>query len=132
MSRENVELVRRAYEAWNEGGSESAKEFWAEDLAFHDPPNLPDARVVRRRDAAAAYLTDQVNVVGDMKVTLVDVRTRGEAVVLRMELTIQGAESGVDVPGEIAQVVEVADGRLQRIRLFMTWEEALEAAGLRE
>jgi ketosteroid isomerase-like protein len=129
MSRENVPLVRRAYEAWNEGGSESAKEFWAEDLEFHDPPSLPDPRVVRGRDAAAAYLTDQVSVVGDMKVTLVDVRTRGDAVVLRMELTLHGAESGVDIPGEIAQVVEVADGRLQRIRLFMTWEEALEAAG---
>ena len=132
MPQENVELVRRAYEAWNEGGSELAKEFWAEDLEFHDPPNLPDPRVVRGRDAVAAYLTDQVNVVGDMKVTLVDVRTRGEAVVLRMELTLHGAESGVDVPGEISQVVEVADGRLQRIRLFMTWEEALKAAGLRE
>jgi hypothetical protein len=42
------------------------------------------------------------------------------------------AESGVAVPGEIAQVVEVAEGTLQRIRLFMTWEEALEAAGLPE
>ena len=47
----------------------------------------------------------------------------------------KGAESALDFlaeAGEIAQVVEVADGRLQRIRLFMTWEEALEAAGLPE
>jgi hypothetical protein len=67
-----------------------------------------------------------------MKVTLANVRVEGEIVVLRMELTVHGAESGVDVPGEIAQVVEVAEGTLQRIRLFMTWEEALEAAGLPE
>ena len=51
---------------------------------------------------------------------------------LRLELTIRGAESGVDVPGEMAQVVEVADGRIQRIRVFMTWAEALKAAGLSE
>ncbi len=41
MSQENVEIVRRGFEAWNEGGSELAKEFWAEDIEFHDPPNLP-------------------------------------------------------------------------------------------
>ncbi len=132
MSQENVEVVRRAIEAWNDGGPQSAKRFWAEDFEWNDPPNLPDPRVVRGRDAAVAYLTDQRTVVGDLKVTPVDVRDRGEAVVLRIETTLHGAESGVDVPGEFAQVVEVADGTLQRVRLFMTWEEALEAAGLEE
>ena len=132
MSQENVEIVRRAAEAWNEGGPESAKQFVAEDFEFHDPPSLPDPRVVRGRDAVAAYLTDQVKVLGDMKWTIVDVRARGETVVVRMETTFHGAESGVDVPGELAQVHEVADGRVQRTRGFLTWEEALEAAGLPE
>jgi hypothetical protein len=43
-----------------------------------------------------------------------------------------GRESGVDVPGELSQVSEVADGRVQPTRFFLTWQEALEAAGLRE
>ena len=59
MSEENVEIVRRAYEAWNQGGAESAKRFWAEDYEFHDPPDFPDPRVVRGRDAVAAHLKDQ-------------------------------------------------------------------------
>jgi ketosteroid isomerase-like protein len=132
MSQENVEISRRAFEAWNEGGPESAKRFWAEDIEWHDPPNLPDSRVVRGRDAAVAYLTDQRTVVGDMKVTLLDVRVRGDAVVLRFETTLHGDESGVDVPGKFAQVNDVADGRIQRVRIFMTWAEALNAAGLSE
>jgi ketosteroid isomerase-like protein len=41
MSEENVEIVRRAYEAWNEGGAEAAKQFWAEDIEFHDPLTFP-------------------------------------------------------------------------------------------
>jgi|SRR5215207_8304722 len=132
MSQENVELIRQAYEAWNEDGPESITRFWAEDAELHDPPTLPDRRVVRGRDAVVAHLTDQVKVVGAMKLTPVEVRARGNAVVLRMEVTMHGAESGLDVPGEIAQVLEIADGRIQRLRNFMTWEEALEAAGLRE
>ena len=132
MSQENVEVVRRTNKAWNEVGPESLKQFYAEDAEWHDPPNLPDSRVVRGRDAIAAYLTDQASVVGEMTNTIVDVRARGETVVLRIELTVHGPESGIEVPGEMGQVIEVADGRIQRSRLFFTWEEALEAAGLRE
>ena len=132
MSEENVELVRQAYEAWNEDGPESIARFWAEDAELHDPPTLPDRRVVRGRDAVVAHLADQVKVVGAMRLTPVEVRTRGDAVVLRMEVTMHGVESGLDIPGEIAQVLEVADGRIQGLRNFMTWEEALEAAGRRD
>ena len=132
MSEENVELIRRADRAWNEVGPESIKQFWAEDGEWHDPPNLPDSRVVRGRDAIASYLTEQARVVGGMKTTLVDVRASGETVVIRVELTLHGPESGIDVPGEMGQVIEVVDGRIQSLRLFFTWEEALEATGLKE
>jgi ketosteroid isomerase-like protein len=132
MSEENVALVRQSFDAWNEGGPESAKQFWGEDFEWHDFPGLPDRRVVRGRDAVVAHLTDQLSLLGELKTTIVEVRVRGETVVLRTELTIHGAKSGIDVPAEVAQVWEVADGRVQRVRLFLTWEEALEAAGLRE
>ncbi len=132
MSQENVELARRAAEAWNEDGPESVKRFWAEDGEWHDPPSLPDSRVVRGRDAVAAHLTDQAGAVGQAKLTVVDVRARGATVVLRVGLTVHGPESGIDVPGEMAQVIEVADGRVQRLRMFFGWKEALEAAGLSE
>ena len=84
------------------------------------------------RDAVIAHLTDQVDAIGQMKNTIVDVRERGETVVVRIELTVHGLESGIDVPGEMAQVIEVVDGRIQRSRMFFTWDEALEAAGLEE
>jgi hypothetical protein len=67
-----------------------------------------------------------------MEATIVDVRARRETVVARLELTMHGSESGIDFPGEIAQVVEVADGRIQRVSNFFTWADALEAAGLSE
>jgi ketosteroid isomerase-like protein len=139
MSEESVALVRQSFDAWNKGGPESAKQFWAEDFEWHDFPGLPDRRVVRGRDAVVAHLTDQLSLLGKrsgggwrLKTTIVEVRSRGETVVLRTELTIHGAKSGVDFPGEVGQVWEVADGRAQRVRLFTTWQEALDAVGLRE
>ena len=132
MSQESLALVRQSFDAWNEGGPESAKQFWAADFEWHDFPGLPDRRVVRGRDAVVAHLTDQLSLLGEAKTTIVEMRSRGETVVLRTELTIHGAKSGIDVPGEVGQVWDVADGRVQRVRLFTTWQEALEAAGLSE
>jgi ketosteroid isomerase-like protein len=117
MSQENIALVRQSFDAWNEGGPQSAKQFWAE---WHDFPGLHDRRVLRGRDAVVAHLTDQLSLLGELKTTIVEVRVLGETVVLRTELTIHGAKSGIDVPGEVAQVWEVADGRVQRVRLFLT------------
>jgi ketosteroid isomerase-like protein len=129
MSQESVALVRQTFDAWNEGGPEAAKQFYAEDIEWHDFLGLPDRRVMRGRDAVAAHLTDQLSLLGELKTTIIEMRVRGETVVLRRGLIIHGAKSGVDVPGEFAQVWEVADGSVERVRLFRTWEEALEAAG---
>ena len=41
MSEENVALVRQSFDAWNEGGPESAKQFWAEDFEWHDFQAFP-------------------------------------------------------------------------------------------
>jgi hypothetical protein len=98
MSQENVALVRQSFDAWNEGGPEAAKQFWAEDFEWHDFPGLPDRRVVRGRDAVVAHLTDQLSLLGELRTTIVEVRVRGETVLLRTELTIHGAKSGIDVP----------------------------------
>jgi SnoaL-like domain len=132
MSQEDVEVARRAVEAWNEGGAESLKQFCAADVELHDPPDLPDSRVVHGRDAVAAYLTRQTEVIGEMKLNLIDARELGGRVVLRMEATVHGPGSGLDLPGELTEIVEVANRKLQRMRGFLSWGEALEAAGLRE
>ena len=42
MSRDNVELVRRAYEAWNAGEFEEAAEVLSPEIEWRLPPNVPD------------------------------------------------------------------------------------------
>ena len=37
MSRENAEIIRRAYEIWNESGPAAVTEqFWAEDAVYRE------------------------------------------------------------------------------------------------
>jgi len=39
-----VEIVRRVYEAFNEGQIEAVMGFCAEDLEFHEPREQPDSK----------------------------------------------------------------------------------------
>lgn len=43
MSQENVEIVRRTYEAYNRGGPDAAEPYWAPDIEMLDAPEFPDA-----------------------------------------------------------------------------------------
>ena len=50
MSRENVEVVSRAYEAWNRRDFDEAAELLAPDIEWQMPPNLPDVETWRSSD----------------------------------------------------------------------------------
>ena len=58
MSEESVELVRRAYEAWNAKGPIALDSWLADDIELHDAPEMPDARSCRGREAVIARLEE--------------------------------------------------------------------------
>ena len=132
MSKESIEAMQRHYEAWNEGGPERAQAHWAEEFEYHDPPNLPDAKVIRGRERVLAHLLDQTKLAGGMHVDVQELRLSGPEVVVLLRMDLRGAGSGIELPGEPGHVVLVEDGKLSRMRVFLTWDETLKAAGLRE
>ena len=135
MSRDNVEIVRQAYEAWNEDGPESITRFWAEDAELHDPPTLPDRRVVRGREAVLAHLTDQGKVVGAMKLT----HDRGESsrtsavTCCEWRATVHGRrERRSTFTGEIGQAWSRGWKEFQRLRKIHARRKPSKPPGLSE
>src|SRR5687767_10270366 len=51
MAAENLEIVRRSVEAFNEGGLEAAAEFAHPDIEFQEPPSQPAPRTARGRES---------------------------------------------------------------------------------
>jgi ketosteroid isomerase-like protein len=49
MSQENVEIVRRYYEAWNAGGLDDARAFWSDEIEWQDAPQMLDGGTFRVR-----------------------------------------------------------------------------------
>ena len=61
-----------------------------------------------------------------------DVRDLGESVLALGEIEATGRRTGLNVAGEIAQLITYRNGKTVSVRDFGSHAEALEAAGLRE
>ena len=135
MSRRNVELLRRAWEALATGVSaEAIFPFFSEDTVWHPFPEWPDGphpRVGHEgiRELAASW-TDNFD---EFSVTLQEIREVGDRVVGLGEQHGRAKDSGVLIRQPLAQVAsDFRDGKIGELRFFITWREALEAAGLSE
>jgi len=134
MSRENVEAVRRAIEAWN---ADDLDAFLAEldaDVEWHPAiePGLEGkaatyrgpggARKIWRQDRGEAWerLTNRPQ----------ELRDLGESVLALGHLDLTARTTGIEFNQEVGEVFDLRAGKIVRIRDFLTHAEALEAVGL--
>jgi ketosteroid isomerase-like protein len=133
MSEENVEVVRRSFDAIARGELDALLELYDPKIEFQP---LTGTRVesggyrghagVRKYFAEAAEVWDEVRPVAG------DVRTIGDEVVVFGHCAIRGKASRIATTSPTAWVVTVCDGMITRHRVYRTNDEALEAAGLSE
>ena len=125
MSADNVELVRRIYEAWDEGVS--PKDFIAADVEYVNPSYAvePGTRFGRK----SFTLVNETLADFEMHAERFIDAGNDEVVVLA-HYRGTGRESGVPVDGEQGHVWSVRDGLAVRFRWFTSHQEALDAAGV--
>jgi uncharacterized protein len=135
MSRENVDLVRRAMELWIGGDFDGWLELmdpeigW--DISTHPLPDVPNYG--QGRDALVTdMLLPYMSGWNDYSVELKEVVDAGDQVVLVMRETAMMRDTGVELDRDLVHLWTVRDGRATFLRVFRTKAEALEAAGLSE
>jgi ketosteroid isomerase-like protein len=124
MSEENVELVRRIYEAWER--EESARDFIAEDIEYVNPSYAVEPGTRRGRKSFRVIRETY----GDFQIRVERYVDAGDEVVVLAQYTGSGQGSGVPVSGEHGYVWTVRDGQAVRFQWFRSHREALEAAGV--
>jgi ketosteroid isomerase-like protein len=132
MSEENVEVVREAWKAFNDGGIDPRLDYYAEDCVIEDFPELPDHATyegkagLRRRNR---QFTESWENLTFQPLEFIDAGDEVLAVV-----AMRGHGKGSDTPMDavISFVYEVRNGMIVRDRAFTSKSQALEAAGLRE
>ncbi len=125
----NAERVRRSMDSWNEGGLRALSDnWWSDDIAWHDLPDLPDPQVTQGRAAAEARVEEMVATLGHWRFVVKGVEEHGpELTLAELELLGEGALSGAGFAGTVHQVCRWRDGLTAEVITFSDRESALAA-----
>jgi uncharacterized protein len=134
MSQENVELVRRAYEAWNAGNFDAASELLSPEMEWQMPPNLPESDTWRSKAEVQRGLEDFMQSWKELRAEVQDLIDAGDRVVALVRFRGRSAVTELELQGVSvdAAVWTVRDGKLAKVEMYGGTEAALEAVGLRE
>jgi ketosteroid isomerase-like protein len=134
MSQENVEVCRRAYEAFNRGDSEGMVADFAEEFEYVSTGALPDARGVYRGPKGWTDFVGWLR--SEFESPRVEINEltegRGDQVLASVTLRGRGKQSGVEASWDVWHLWTVENGKVVHGHGFTSKTEALEAAGLRE
>ena len=134
MSQENVEVVRRALQAFADGGLDAMAEFWDPDIDWRAAEGaIDDVGEMHGPDAVRRYIQDWFDMFDDFTVVVEEVRDVGDDRVLAIQrLKGRAKLSGIETDIRFATVSTVRDGKIVQGREYLSVEDALEAVGLRE
>jgi ketosteroid isomerase-like protein len=134
MSQENVEIVRRYYEAYARGGLDRLMDYWSDDLDHRaTAEGIDDPGPVRGKRAMRQHIGDWIDTFDEFWFEAVELIDAGEDTVVAVERFGGRAKlSGVETDQTSGVVLTIREGKIARCREYATRAEALEAAGLPE
>jgi ketosteroid isomerase-like protein len=131
MAPENLEIPRRAIEAYGRGDIPGFLELLDEDVEWIPIMATLEGRVYRGHEGVRQWLDDLANYWEYFEPRYEEYRDLGDRVLVLGSWRARGRVSGVvldDQPG--TWLFEIKDGKVARMQTFTDREEGLEAAGL--
>ena len=131
MSQENVEIVRRFFEAWNAGNMDALRELHHPDAVLRPPEDWPESEPLVGREAVMRGYDQLRETWDDNALELIsDFIDAGDRVAVRY--IWRGAGHGPEANFEITLVFTVRKGRILFLEYFWDNSEALETLGRAE
>ena len=131
MSQENVEIIKRAVDAFNERDVETFMALTTPDFEwFPAMDRLLERGSYRGREGIEAYFEVVSDTWEEFQVVPDGFRDLGDRVLVLGRAEGRGRSSGVRVDTPLGTVVEFRDGKMSRIRAYLDHDEASRAAGL--
>ena len=133
MAGEGVEVVRRLVRAFNGRDLAAMTELFAAEVEWEPGgPAAVERALYRGRDEVAAGFAATWETWEVFQVEEREVRDLGDSVVWLGRSRMKGGASHVEFDQAFAIHFLLEGGRIVRLRGFLSWQEALEAAGLSE
>jgi uncharacterized protein len=132
MSQENVEIVHRVVEAWNEGNVDTFLGFFDPDCEVSFRPEVPEPGPFRGHAELRQWAEGFMAAWQSHHAEVVETHVARDTVVASLHLAGRGGGSGVEMEETDAHLFTIQNGRIVRWQNFVDHSEALEAAGLSE
>ena len=133
MSRENVELVIAATDAYNAGDLDAMIRFYAPDVEAYPDAGFPEARPLIGREEFMSWLEGIDAPWVDAKwVTREVFALDDDRVVYRGDWGGEGLASGIETGSSITGVFTIRDGQISTVEFLFDHDAALKAVGLEE
>jgi uncharacterized protein len=132
MSQENVEIVRKVYDAWACGDPSQAYKYLDPEVVWEAIEDAPDAGTYRKHTGVKRYMDDWLQ---DFEMSPFEFGRSieaGEQLLIEQRGTTKGRGSGLTTVINYAAVYTFRDGKVLTVKEYNTFSEALEAAGLSE
>jgi uncharacterized protein len=127
VSEENVEVIKRGYEAWNRGDMAAVMEGYHPDVAHWDRADDPDATVRHGHDALLAYYAELAESYVEAQIEPKEFIDAGDCVVVPVRVTVRGRASGAVAEGDQVLVYRLREGKVTEVREYRDKAEALKA-----
>jgi ketosteroid isomerase-like protein len=129
MSRENVEIVKRALDAFSRGDAEAFAELTTPDLEWKTGLGaLEGGEIFRGREGVEAYFGRLSSAWEEFRFHAEEFRDREDVVLVLGRLEGRGRSAGVPVDSPVGAVWELRDGKVWRLRAYLDHAEATEVA----
>src|SRR5262245_33555668 len=134
MSEENVELVRRVFDAYNQRDLDLMLSYGTEDLTLDvSESRSPNQGVYRGEAEVRAVWKTFVDAWDQLHWEPLELQALdADRVLSANRLTARGRGSGIEMTAHGAMIWTIRDGKVSQIRMFQSKAEALEATGLEE
>ena len=122
-------VIREVFEAFNRDDFDAALSRVHEDVDWGHPPDMPDvSEAWRNRDQMSAGIARFMGAWEQLQIGLEVLDDAGDRVVVDTRWVGRSRGTGIEVDQHFAQIYELRDGKIARVRQFRTRGEALAAA----
>lgn len=127
MFPDDVDMLRRAYQAFNEGGVEAFLEHLAPEFQVRDRASSPDRETRHGKEGIKQLFASYMEAFDALRLEPEEYIDAGDEIVVSLRQWVRGKGSGAEVGGRIAHVWTVRGANVLRLRIFGDKESALEA-----
>jgi ketosteroid isomerase-like protein len=132
MSQESLEIVRRGVDSFNRRDLATLLGDFDEDIEWAEDPRYPGADTFHGPSGVERSIRKWWDAFGEITMQVDEMIDLGDRVVLAGRVHARGHDSDVSVEGPFGGVYEFRAGKVVRVQVLASREEALEAARLSE